>query len=105
VRREISSLPGNYHLSVDQLGPEIDRVVVTGLPAVLLFGLPEHKDEVGSEAFSPTAPVQRAIAEIKRLAPELCVITDVCLCEYTSHGHCGQVDAAERSSTTPRSGC
>jgi len=94
VRREISSLPGNFHLSVDQLQPEIDRVVAAGVPAVLLFGLPEHKDELGSEACSPTAAVQRAIAEIKRLAPQLAVITDVCLCEYTSHGHCGEVDAA-----------
>jgi porphobilinogen synthase len=94
VRREISSLPGNFHLSVDQLQPEIDRVVAAGVPAVLLFGLPEHKDELGSEACSPTAAVQRAIAEIKRLAPQLGVITDVCLCEYTSHGHCGEVDAA-----------
>jgi porphobilinogen synthase len=94
VQREISSLPGNFHLSVDQLQPEIDRVVAAGVPAVLLFGLPEHKDELGSEACSPTAAVQRAIAEIKRLAPQLGVITDVCLCEYTSHGHCGEVDAA-----------
>lgn len=93
VRNEISSMPGNYHLSVDQLAPEIERVVTAGVPAVLLFGLPEHKDEVGSEAASDTAPVQRAIAEIKRLAPQLCVITDVCLCEYTSHGHCGQLSA------------
>lgn len=92
VRREIGSMPGNFQLSVDQLGPEIDRVLAAGLPAVLLFGLPEHKDPVGSEAWAETGAVQRAIAEIKRLAPELCVITDVCLCEYTSHGHCGQLD-------------
>ena len=87
-------MPGNFHLSVDQLAPEIDRIVQAGLPGVLLFGLPEHKDECGSEAWAETGAVQRAIAEIKRLAPELCVITDVCLCEYTSHGHCGQLSEA-----------
>ena len=94
VRHEISSMPGNYHLSVDQLGAEIDRIMQARLPGVLLFGLPEHKDEVGSEAWAETGVVQQAVAEIKRLAPELCVITDVCLCEYTSHGHCGQLSAA-----------
>lgn len=94
LRSEIGSMPGNYHLSVDQLGPEIDRVLQAGLPGVLLFGLPEHKDECGSEAWAEDGVVQRAVAEIKRLAPELCVITDVCLCEYTSHGHCGQLSPA-----------
>lgn len=91
IRDEIGSMPGNYHLSVDRLGPEIDRVMAAGVPAVLLFGLPERKDEMGSEAWAETGVVQQAVAEIKRLAPELCVITDVCLCEYTSHGHCGQL--------------
>lgn len=94
VRNEIGSMPGNYHLSVDRLGPEIERVMQARLPAVLLFGLPERKDECGSEAWAETGVVQQAIAEIKRLSPELCVITDVCLCEYTSHGHCGQLDAS-----------
>jgi porphobilinogen synthase len=89
VRREISSMPGNFHLSVDQLGPEIERVVQADVPAVLLFGLPETKDDCGSEAWAEGGVVQQAVAEIKRIAPELCVITDVCLCEYTSHGHCG----------------
>jgi porphobilinogen synthase len=91
VRDEISSLPGNFHLSVDQLAPEIQRVVEADVPAVLLFGLPETKDEAGSGAYAEDGVVQRAVAQIKRLAPELCVITDVCLCEYTSHGHCGMV--------------
>ena len=91
VRDEISSLPGNFHLSVDQLAPEIERVVEADIPAVLLFGLPETKDEAGSGAYAEDGVVQRAVAQIKRLAPELCVITDVCLCEYTSHGHCGMV--------------
>lgn len=92
IRSQIPSMPGNYHLSVDKLGPEIDRVLAAGVPGVLLFGLPEHKDPIGSEAWAETGAVQQAIGQIKRLAPELCVITDVCLCEYTSHGHCGQVD-------------
>jgi hypothetical protein len=91
VRHEITSMPGNYHLSVDQLGPEIERIMQARLPGVLLFGLPEHMDELGSEAWAETGVVQQATREIKRLAPELCVITDVCLCEYTSHGHCGQL--------------
>jgi porphobilinogen synthase len=89
VRNEIPSMPGNFHLSVDGLGPEIERVVEARVPAVLLFGLPESKDEVGSEAYADDGVVQKAVAEIKRLAPDLCVVTDVCLCEYTSHGHCG----------------
>jgi porphobilinogen synthase len=91
VRHEIGSMPGQYHLSVDQLGGELDRVVAAGVPAVLLFGLPESKDPLGSGAYADTGVVQQAVAEIKRLAPDLCVITDVCLCEYTSHGHCGQL--------------
>ncbi|NSW57532.1 MAG: porphobilinogen synthase [Armatimonadetes bacterium] len=92
VRKEISSMPGNYHLSVDELGRVVECVTEAGVPAVLLFGLPEAKDDLGSEAWAETGVVQRAVAEIKRLAPDLCVITDVCLCEYTSHGHCGQLD-------------
>lgn len=91
VHREISSMPGNYHLSVDQLGPKVDRIMQARLPGVLLFGLPEHKDECGSEAWAEGGVVQQAARKIKRLAPELCVITDVCLCEYTSHGHCGEL--------------
>jgi len=94
VRREISSMPGNFHLSVDQLAPEIERVMQASIPAVLLFGLPETKDECGSEAWAERGVVQQAVAEIKRVAPELCVITDVCLCEYTSHGHCGVLSPA-----------
>lgn len=93
VRREIGAMPGNYQLSVDVLGPEIEEVVGLGIPAVILFGLPERKDPRGSEAYAADGVVQRAIREIKRLAPELVVITDVCLCEYTDHGHCGLVDA------------
>jgi porphobilinogen synthase len=89
VRSEIASMPGNFHLSVDRLAPEIDRVAQARVPAVLLFGLPENKDATGSEGYADDGVVQQAVAEIKRLAPDLCVVTDVCLCEYTSHGHCG----------------
>jgi len=93
VRREIPSMPGNFHLSVDQLAPEICEIVALGIPAVILFGLPEHKDPTGSEGYARGGVVQQAVREIKRVAPELVVITDVCLCEYTDHGHCGVVDA------------
>ena len=95
VREEISSMPGNYHLSVDQVVDEAREAHDLGVPAVILFGQPEHKDPQGSEAWSPDAPVQRAVAAIKQACPELVVITDVCLCAYTSHGHCGVLDGHE----------
>lgn len=101
VRSEIGAMPGNFHLSVDALAPEIERIMDAGVPAVLLFGLPERKDELGSEAWADSGPVQRATREIKRLAPELCVITDVCLCEYTSHGHCGQLSETGEALNDP----
>jgi len=93
VRREIAAMPGNYQLSVDMLGPEIAEIAELRIPAVILFGLPERKDPTGSEGYARGGVVQQAIREIKRLAPELVIITDVCLCEYTDHGHCGVVDA------------
>jgi porphobilinogen synthase len=93
VRREIASMPGNYHLSVDMLEPEIGEVVELSIPAVILFGLPEKKDATGSEGYARGGVVQQAVREIKRLAPGLVVVTDVCLCEYTDHGHCGVVDS------------
>lgn len=92
IKSEISSMPGNYHFSVDRLGEEIEEIVNLGIPAVILFGLPGHKDEVGSEAYSSKGIVQKGIRKIKKLAPDLLVITDVCLCEYTSHGHCGKIE-------------
>jgi porphobilinogen synthase len=92
VRKEISSLPGQFHLSVDEAAAEALRVRDSGVPAVILFGVPEHKDAVGSSAYDSGAEVQRAIREIKKAAPGLLVITDVCLCEYTSHGHCGVIE-------------
>lgn len=92
IRQEISSLPGQYHLSVDQVVEEAKLVADLGIPGVLLFGLPEAKDALGSEAYSPSGAVQRAVQALKQATPALLVITDVCLCEYTDHGHCGVVD-------------
>ena len=91
VRREISSLPGQFHLSVDQLAREAEEIAKLGIPAVILFGLPERKDEVGSEAWHPEGIVQRAIRAIKKAVPELVVAADCCFCEYTTHGHCGVI--------------
>jgi porphobilinogen synthase len=93
VRSEISSMPGQYHLSLDQLRREAEELRSLGIGAVLLFGLPERKDEHGSEAHDPEGIVQRAVRTLKHASPELVVITDVCLCEYTTHGHCGIVNA------------
>jgi porphobilinogen synthase len=89
--QEIPSMPGIYRLSVDQAAKEAEEVARLGIPAVILFGLPETKDEQGSSAYHPRGVVQRAIAAIKSATPNLLVITDVCLCQYTSHGHCGVV--------------
>lgn len=89
VRKEIVSLPGQYHLSVDQLAGEAESLGKLGIPSVMLFGLPEKKDSVGSEAWHPEGIVQRAIRELKKANPQLCVAADCCLCEYTTHGHCG----------------
>jgi porphobilinogen synthase len=89
VRREVSSMPGVYNLSVDQAVEEAAAARDDGVPGVLLFGLPAYKDEVGSAAYDPRAPVQAATRAIKQARPEILVVTDVCLCEYTSHGHCG----------------
>jgi porphobilinogen synthase len=91
VRTEVSSMPGIYQQSVDQILEECREVADLGIPAVLLFGLPEKKDELASEAADPHGPVQRAVETIRKAKLNLLVITDVCLCEYTSHGHCGVV--------------
>jgi len=92
LRDEISSMPGQYQLSLDMLPAEIDELKALGVPAVILFGLPSVKDEVGSEAYAEHGIVQEAIRAIKKHDPDFYVITDVCLCEYTSHGHCGILD-------------
>lgn len=91
IREEIKSMPGIYRLSIDQLAREIKEITELGIPAVIIFGVPKEKDEWGSEAYDSEGIVQQAVREIKKLAPELLVITDVCLCEYTSHGHCGLI--------------
>ncbi len=91
VKKEISSMPGNYHFSVDQVVGECREVAALGIPAVILFGLPESKDEAGSGGYADDGIVQRAIIAIKKEVKNLLVITDVCLCEYTSHGHCGVI--------------
>ena len=92
VRREISSMPGVYQQSVDKFVEECREVESLGIPAVILFGIPEGKDERGSEAASPSGVVQRAIEAVRRAKLKLVVMTDVCLCEYTSHGHCGVIE-------------
>jgi porphobilinogen synthase len=91
VRREVSSMPGVFQLSVDEAVLEAQRAWDEGVPAVLLFGLPPHKDDVGSGAYATGGPVQEAVRAIRRAVPQMVVITDVCLCEYTSHGHCGVI--------------
>jgi porphobilinogen synthase len=95
IRQEVSSMPGILRLSPDQLDAEIEEVAKLKIPAVLLFGIPGRKDELGSSAYDPQGVVPQAVRKIKKSAPELLVITDVCLCEYTSHGHCGVVVGGE----------
>lgn len=89
IKEEISTLPGVYHFSIDQLDDEIAEIQQLGIQSIILFGIPNHKDECGSESFAHDGIIQRAVRHIKSITPELCVITDVCMCEYTSHGHCG----------------
>ncbi len=91
VKREVRSMPGVYQQSIDNLIRDCEEIYKLGIPAVILFGIPEHKDEYGSEAYDENGIIQRAVRALKKEIPELVVITDVCLCEYTSHGHCGIV--------------
>jgi len=91
VRQSIRSMPGQYQFSVDMLADECKQVAELGIPAVLLFGIPAHKDAVGSDAYIETGIIQRAVRAAKAACPNLLVITDVCLCEYTDHGHCGVI--------------
>ena len=93
VRDEVPSMPGVFQVSVDRLAGEVDELAACGVRSLMLFGLPSRKDERGSEAYADDGIVQRAVRAIKGHAPGFHVITDVCLCEYTSHGHCGVVDA------------
>lgn len=89
VRKEISSLPGQYHLSVDKLVEECQELYAIGIRSVMLFGIPEHKDATGSEALHDTGIVQQGLSAIREVLPDMVTIADICMCEYTDHGHCG----------------
>jgi len=91
IKEEIPSLVGNYHWSLDRLPEVIDEVIAAGVKGIILFGLPDEKDEIASSAFREEGIVQRAIRKVKEISRELFVITDVCMCQYTSHGHCGVI--------------
>lgn len=95
IQAEIVSMPGTYQWSVDRLAKEAREISNLGIPAVILFGIPREKDAIGTENFDENGIVQQAIREIKNAAPELVVVTDVCLCEYTDHGHCGILNQGE----------
>src|SRR3989339_863775 len=95
VKKPIVSMPGIFQMSVDHLVREAQRVKALGIPAVLLFGIPEKKDEIASGAMAKDGVIQRAIRGIKEKASDILVITDVCLCEYMSHGHCGIIEKGE----------
>lgn len=103
IKSEISSLPGTYHLSVDRAVEDAKQAYDLGVPGVMVFGLPEYKDEHGSSAWYAESPVQKAVSAIKKALPNLVVITDVCLCQYTSHGHCGMLkgEKVDNDATLP----
>lgn len=103
IKREIDAMPGIYRFSPDALAVEIKEITRLGIPGVLLFGIPAHKDEKGSSGIDPEGIIPQAIKTIKDIAPKLLVITDVCLCEYTSHGHCGVIrnDCVDNDQTLP----
>lgn len=92
IKHEIETLEGNYHWSVDRVLEPVKKAAELGIPAILLFGVPSYKDELGSSAWDMNEPVQQACKVIKENYPDMVIITDVCMCEYTSHGHCGQLD-------------
>ena len=91
IKKAIASMPGHYQFSVDQLAPEISEIMSLGIKSILLFGIPEHKDEQGTDSFNANGIIQQAIREIKQLAPNLLIMADTCFCEYTHHGHCGVI--------------
>jgi porphobilinogen synthase len=103
IKEEIPSMPGVFRCSPDRLATEVEEVAGLKISAVILFGIPEHKDELGSAAYDPEGVVQQAVRVIKKTVPELIVITDVCLCEYTEHGHCGVLvgDYVDNDRTLP----
>ncbi|MGP4041689.1 porphobilinogen synthase [Gracilibacillus sp. D59] len=92
IKNEVSSMPGVFQISLDRLDEEMDELLSLGIPSLLLFGVPKEKDEVGSGAYDPNGIVQLAIRQIKQKTDQLLVIADTCLCEYTSHGHCGIIE-------------
>jgi porphobilinogen synthase len=100
IRREISSMPGNYQLSIDELVTECTEVRSLGIGGVILFGLPETKDEMASGAYDENGIVQRAIRALRREVPGLLIVTDVCNCEYTTHGHCGYIKGGDVDNDT-----
>ncbi len=89
IKEEISSLPGNYHYSIDRLEELVEEVKKSGIKGIMIFGVPDHKDECGSAAFDDNGIVQKGIRRLRELMPELYIVADVCMCQYTSHGHCG----------------
>lgn len=91
IKNPVDSMPGIFQYSIDRFDEELDRIIASGIHAILIFGIPEHKDETGTEAYNDEGVTQCAIRHIKEKAPDMLVIADVCLCEYTSHGHCGLV--------------
>jgi len=95
VKKPIHSMPGNFQLSVDYIVQEARRAKELGIPAILLFGIPDKKDELATGAFAKDGIVQRAVREVKSRVPDILVVTDVCLCEYTSHGHCGMIEKGD----------
>ncbi|WP_277584438.1 porphobilinogen synthase [Psychrobacillus antarcticus] len=101
IKNEVSSMPGVFQFSLDRLNEEVDEVVDLGIPSVILFGLPAEKDAVGTQAYHNHGIVQQAIRQIKARHPQLVVIADTCLCEFTDHGHCGVVDENERILNDP----
>lgn len=91
IKREISSMPGNYQFSADTLVEEVKEIASLGIPGIILFGIPDSKDELGTEAYADNGIIQKAIRAIKENVSDILVITDVCMCEYTNHGHCGYI--------------
>src|ERR1700674_1171323 len=91
VKKPVGAMPGVAQMSIDHVAREARETFAAGVPAVILFGIPERKDALGSEAWNDSGAVQRAIREIKETVPGMAVITDVCMCEYTDHGHCGAI--------------
>ena len=94
-KQAIESMPGIHRLSADLLAKEAEEIFSLGIPAVILFGLPEKKDEIGSQAYTSDSIIQKAIVSIKKAVPDLLVITDICLCQYTTHGHCGVIENSQ----------